>query len=541
MNRRRRFIPVAVVGSVGLALMPAVAQAATTPNPDLGIVLSETSSGAFGVTVVATVTGLNTSGVVGIDCGTEATSAGTSVNLPVTAASNKASVTCEFNQFGLTDSISAQVSDQAGDGASATLAGVRPAGAAFADYGPERILDTRSGKGVAAGAVASGGTLKLKVVGLGNPGNPIPSGITAVALNVTAVSPSANGYLSVYGNENQAGTPLTKPATSNLNFQAGQNVANLVVVPVGKDGTVDFYNSSKGSTQIVADIEGFFTTSSQPVENVALSGYTPITPVRMVDTRKGTGTGGKIAQIPADGTLVVQMAGVDGIGAASSVALHITAVGGTRNGVISAFPGNPDAVVNAATYGVSDVNYSAGQTASNTAFVTTSAEAQNGNPTGSVTFYNSGSGPVDLIVDAVGYYGYTQPAPGGASAYVPLESPARVVDTRTKDAPLTSGVPTDVTGTSDASETAAVYNATIVAPTGNGYLSVFPFNPGDPAAVPTTSSLNYLTGQTVPNLVVAAPGTALDAKTGTYGIGAYLGGKGTAQLVLDEFGYFAND
>ncbi|MBR7836417.1 hypothetical protein KDL01_24280 [Actinospica durhamensis] len=101
-------------------------------------------------------------------------------------------------------------------------------------------------------------------------------------------------------------------------------------------------------------------------------------------------------------------------------------------------------------------------------------------------------------------------------------------------------MPTDLTGTSDASETAAVDNATIVEPTGNGYLSVFPFNPGDPAAVPTTSSLNYLTGQTVASLVLAAPGTALNTKTGTYDIGAYLGGKGTAQLVLDEFGYFAN-
>ncbi|WP_212530896.1 hypothetical protein [Actinospica durhamensis] len=303
--------------------------------------------------------------------------------------------------------------------ASGTLTGVRAAGSAFADYGPVRVLDTRSGKGVAAGAVASGGTLKLKVVGRGYPGNPIPAGVTAVALNVTAVSPRANGYLSVYGNEDQAGTVLTRPGTSNLNFQADQNVANLVLVPVGKDGTVDFYNSSKGSTQIVADIEGFFTTSSQTVENVALSGYTPLSPIRVVDTRKGTGTGGKVAQIPAGGTLVVQMSDAHGIGQSTSVALHITAVGSTRNGMISAFPADPDAVQHAAAYGVSDVNYSAGQTASNTAFVTTSTEAQSGSPTGSVAFYNSSSGPVDLVVDVVGYFGYRLPASGGASAYVP--------------------------------------------------------------------------------------------------------------------------
>ncbi|MBR7834372.1 hypothetical protein KDL01_13945 [Actinospica durhamensis] len=49
----------AVAGSVGLALMPAVAQASATPNPNLGVVLTETSSGALGVSVVATVMGLN--------------------------------------------------------------------------------------------------------------------------------------------------------------------------------------------------------------------------------------------------------------------------------------------------------------------------------------------------------------------------------------------------------------------------------------------------------------------------------------------------
>jgi hypothetical protein len=49
----------------------------------------------------------------------------------------------------------------------------------------------------------------------------------------------------------------TRQQTSSLNFQAGQNIRNLVVVPVGADGKIQLYNGSAGTVQLVADVTGY--------------------------------------------------------------------------------------------------------------------------------------------------------------------------------------------------------------------------------------------------------------------------------------------
>src|SRR5262249_35480955 len=76
-----------------------------------------------------------------------------------------------------------------------------------------------------------------------------PRGTTALALrgaagatavvNVTADDATAPGYVTVW----PSGQP--QPDTSNLNQErAHQTVANLVIVPVGPDGTVGFFSLS---------------------------------------------------------------------------------------------------------------------------------------------------------------------------------------------------------------------------------------------------------------------------------------------------------
>jgi hypothetical protein len=82
--------------------------------------------------------------------------------------------------------------------------------------------------------------------------------------------------------------------------------------------------------------------------------------------------------------------------------------------------------------------------------------------------------------------------------------------------------------------TSVVANATVVSPTGNGYLSLYPYDPTNPTT-PTTSNLNYGAGQTVPNLAVVTPSTSKDGPEAAI----YLGGSGTAEVILDESGYFA--
>lgn len=483
-------------------------------NNVAGVSLSVTDSSAFGVTATATVTGWTEAGLeVEFDWDDAQFSfTNTSVSGDTITFSHS------YAELG-TYAVSVSVSNGAGLLVVNNLTNVSLAGSEYTAYGPSRILDTRNGTGAAAKAVPAGEVLPLQVVGAGISGDTIPAGITAVVLNVTVTEPTANGFLTVFGDENQAGTPQPVPDTSNINFRTGQNVPNLVVVPVGANGVVDFYNGSPtGSTDIIADVAGYFW------QNIS-SRYVPVDPTRILDTRKGIGTGA-VAKIPANGSITLTVDG-SGSGAVPSsdvtaVALNLTAVDSARNGVITAYPAGE------ALPTVSNVNYSTGQTAANMAIVPVGTNGQ-------VVFHNNSTGPVDLIADVFGYY--TSTGAAGSSAYLPLSAPERILDTR-KGGPLQSGKPDPVPFSTAAYDTAAVLNATVTAPTGNGFLSVYPFNPNEPGAVPTTSNLNYLTNQTVPNLVIASPGTVEDEQNGTYDLGLYLGGKGTAQVILDWFGVF---
>ncbi|HUN35601.1 MAG TPA: fibronectin type III domain-containing protein [Trebonia sp.] len=72
---------------------------------------------------------------------------------------------------------------------------------------------------------------------------------------MTVTQPTAtSGVLTVYPDGE------SPPAASNLNFVSGETVPNLVVVQVGSDGKVGFYNSSGGTVQVVADLSGYFVS-----------------------------------------------------------------------------------------------------------------------------------------------------------------------------------------------------------------------------------------------------------------------------------------
>lgn len=119
-------------------------------------------------------------------------------------------------------------------------------GSVLHTVGPVRMMDTRYGVGVRTGVVGQGATVSLPVGGF----NGIPLNATAVVMNVTAVAPTATGFVTVYPD----GRSL--PGVSNINDTAGTTLPNLVVVPV-TDGRVDFYNRW-GSVQLLADVTGYF-------------------------------------------------------------------------------------------------------------------------------------------------------------------------------------------------------------------------------------------------------------------------------------------
>ncbi|MFT6437499.1 MAG: hypothetical protein ACJAVI_005573, partial [Candidatus Azotimanducaceae bacterium] len=60
----------------------------------------------------------------------------------------------------------------------------------------------------------------------------VPSNAVAVAVNVTVVKPVGGGHITVW----PCGVPM--PSTSNVNYVAGQVVANGVIAPVGSNGKV---------------------------------------------------------------------------------------------------------------------------------------------------------------------------------------------------------------------------------------------------------------------------------------------------------------
>jgi hypothetical protein len=74
-----------------------------------------------------------------------------------------------------------------------------------------------------------------------------------VAVNVTAVDPTVEGYLTLY----PAGTAL--PLASTINFRSGIVRANNAVLPLGTSGQVSvFCGMGSGSVHFVLDVTGYF-------------------------------------------------------------------------------------------------------------------------------------------------------------------------------------------------------------------------------------------------------------------------------------------
>lgn len=388
---------------------------------------------------------------------------------------------------------------------------VTTGGSTFVPVTPKRVLDTRVPTGVAtAGKVGAGHSIAVDVVS-GVSGAPAASTITAVVLNVTATQPIAGGFVTAYPD----GTAV--PKSSNLNFSTNETVPNLATVMVGLDGKVDLYTAA--TTHLVADVEGYYIAAAGG------AGYHPISPDRVLDTRKGTGAP---AQAVGPGkSIILTLAGKASIPAsgATAVAMNVTVTQPVTGGVITAFPAG-GSVPN-----TSNVNFSAGETVPNMAIVKLGTG-------GSVEFTNRSSGTVQLVVDVSGYYTAT-----GGAAFVPM-APWRALDTRNGTGqesvkPVEVSADTDaVSWFSDEFEStgywsggstdvaALVMNVTVTQPAASGVLIAY-----YGSTVPTASNINFSAGETVPAMVMV--GTDDNSTL------LYNQSKGAAQVVADVFGYFS--
>ena len=79
----------------------------------------------------------------------------------------------------------------------------------------------------------------------------VPANAASVVVNTTVTQGTAPSYLTVYP------SGVARPLASNLNFNAWQDIPNLVIVKVGSGGNVQAYNNS-GGVHVIFDVVGYF-------------------------------------------------------------------------------------------------------------------------------------------------------------------------------------------------------------------------------------------------------------------------------------------
>jgi PKD repeat protein len=114
---------------------------------------------------------------------------------------------------------------------------------------PCRVLDTRAGSPLLAGAAPRSIDVAGAACG-------IPAAARAIAANLTVVAPTGAGHATLFpGNYPQ-------PGTSNINFGPGTTRANFAVLPLATDGTGTLAATTAiangGSVHLILDVTGYF-------------------------------------------------------------------------------------------------------------------------------------------------------------------------------------------------------------------------------------------------------------------------------------------
>jgi hypothetical protein len=251
------------------------------------------------------------------------------------------------------------------------------------------------------------------------------------------------------------------------------------------------------------------------------STFNPITPVRLLDTRNGNGSSGKIA---ANTPRTFQIGGRDVIPAdATAVTGNLTVTGETNSWAVYL---GPDPVAYPAS---STINFKKGDVTANGVTVALSA-------TGSLsaTYMASSGNKTDLVFDVTGYF----MANTAGQTYHPI-APARIVDSRKAQGighKLAANTPATFTvrGHGDVPDdaTAVTGNVTVVNSTNSWAVYLGP----TPVAKPSSSTLNFAKGQVqANNLTVALSATGTLSAT-------YMSSAGnTTDLVFDVTGFYTAD
>ena len=369
-----------------------------------------------------------------------------------------------------------------------------PAASEFYPVDPARLFESRR----PAAGLGAGATADITVVGVAG----VPATATAVVLNVTAVSPTLQTFLTVY----PAGAGL--PLASNVNPAPDDIVANLTTVKVGAGGKVTLFNSV-GVTGALVDIVGYYAPEDATTAGGRFFGQTP---ARLLDTRNANAPfgPGETREITVDAT-------------ATAAVLNVTSTLSTQASYLTVFP-QGGAVPEA-----SNLNFSAGQNLPNLVVVKLTA--------GKASIFNS-VGSTHVVVDVVGVFKDGIPILTKSGRFIPVD-PVRAYDTRdpkpqgslvTVALAAAEARDVDVLGLLKAYHfeySGFVANVTVTQTTADyGFLTVFPTG----AARPNASNLNWRAAETRPNLAMTA--------TDGFGFTSYYNDQGTTDLIIDVAGWF---
>jgi hypothetical protein len=316
---------------------------------------------------------------------------------------------------------------------------------------PVRAVDTRD----LPGKLGAGRVLTVPIAGA----HGVPADASAAVVSVTAVEPCADTFLTVF----PCGSPL--PVASMVNADAVSIVANSGVVRLGGGSLCVF---TLQPTDVIVDVSGWVGPTGLAT--------TPVSPVRLVDTRPGLQQALSITQqrVGAGGLLTVDVGSLPGFDpAATAVTVNVTAVDPAADGFVSVLPG-PCAGISLPP-ATSNLNVTQAHDAA--------ASATIGVGSGQLCVYSSTN--TDVVVDLQASHGPT----GGVVSAI---DPQRIIDTRQSTRVL-SGRSRQIDLVSTPS--AVIVNLTAVDPSGRGFLTLYPCGAG----IPTVSNLNVVDGAVVAN------------------------------------------
>jgi hypothetical protein len=279
-------------------------------------------------------------------------------------------------------------------GSSGIAAGaVTSAAGTFHPVESVRVLDTRTGAGLAGGQV-----VRFAVTNHGG----IPTGAAAATINLTVLRPATAGSITVFPGD------TAWNGTASVTFPATLTKQSMVTAKLGADGTLSVRNNLATTIQLIGDVAGYYTggTPSTP------GAFRVIPLQRAFDTRPTHPLApGSVTSMSIAGHGALPATGV------AAVLANLTVLSPSRAGSVSTWASD------AAWDGSASVSFTAGRTEQDVVNVALGSN-------GAAMIRNNTGIPLQVVLDVIGYY--RSGTPTGYGTYQPIAG-TRVFDNRPGD------------------------------------------------------------------------------------------------------------